>query len=93
MTRPVHADDQDTFDREVMHATEPVVVDFWAEWCGPCRLVGPELEALAEQYAGAVKVVEVNVDAVPLLAGRYGTAASSIGRGDTPPALCRRRAR
>jgi thioredoxin len=72
MTKAVHADDQESFEREVLHATDPVVVDFWAEWCGPCRLVGPELEALAQHYAGAIKVVKVNVDAAPQLAGRYG---------------------
>ncbi len=63
--------DQATFEREVLHAAQPVLVDFWAPWCGPCRIVGPELEALAAQYAGAIKVVKVNVDEAPEISARY----------------------
>ncbi|MFZ4718159.1 MAG: thioredoxin [Ilumatobacteraceae bacterium] len=67
-----HADDVTTFQTEVLESTVPVVVDFWAAWCGPCRAVAPELEALAQQYGDAVKVVKVDVDANPEVAARYG---------------------
>jgi thioredoxin 1 len=54
-----------TFDAEVRKADLPVVVDFWAEWCGPCKMIGPALEELSEELAGKVKIVKVNVDENP----------------------------
>ena len=57
-----------TFEAEVLRSDIPVVVDFWAAWCGPCRLVGPVLEELSEEYEGRVKVVKVDTEANPGLA-------------------------
>ncbi len=51
-----------TFDAEVKQADVPVVVDFWAEWCGPCKQIGPTLEELSDEYDGKIKIVKVNVD-------------------------------
>jgi thioredoxin 1 len=62
----------DTFDAEVLGSTLPVVVDFWAEWCGPCKQVAVHLDALAEELAGKVSVVKLNIDDNPLTAGRFG---------------------
>ena len=60
-----------TFESEVLASTQPVVVDLWAPWCGPCRSVAPVLDTLAGRYAGRVKVVKINVDEEPELAGAF----------------------
>ncbi|MGY6634085.1 MAG: thioredoxin [Alkalilacustris sp.] len=61
-----------TFDSEVRKSDIPVVVDFWAEWCGPCKQIGPALEELSEHYAGRVKIVKVNVDENPSTPAQMG---------------------
>lgn len=61
-----------TFEELVIDSDRPVVVDFWAIWCGPCRMVAPEIDKLAAKYAGTVSVVKVDVDANPATAARYG---------------------
>ena len=62
---------ESNFDDEVIKSTVPVLVDFWAPWCGPCRMIGPAVDEIADAKAGTAKVVKVNVDELPNIAGRY----------------------
>ena len=68
----VQAVDEQDFNEAVLASDVPVIVDFWAEWCGPCRLVGPELEKIQAEYKDKVKVVKLNIDEAPAIAGKYG---------------------
>jgi thioredoxin 1 len=66
----VHVTD-DSFDAEVLKASGPVLVDFWATWCGPCKMIAPVLDELAEEYAGKLKIAKLDVDANPGTAPKY----------------------
>ena len=66
---------KDNFEQEVMNSDQPVLLDFWAPWCGPCRMVGPTVEQVAEETAGKVKVGKVNVDEEQELAQTFGVSS------------------
>ena len=61
----------DSFESEVLASSSPVIVEFWAEWCGPCRMVAPVLESIADDYAGRVSLVKINSDENPVTVNRY----------------------
>ena len=64
--------DKNNFKSDVLEASEPVVVDFWAEWCGPCKMIGPSLEEISGELAGKVKITKLNIDENPELAAQFG---------------------
>ena len=61
-----------SFEDDVLNSDGPVVVDFWAEWCGPCKMIGPSLEELAKEYEGKIKVAKINIDDNPSTPSKYG---------------------
>jgi thioredoxin 1 len=64
--------DNNSFKSDVLDSSEPVVVDFWAEWCGPCKMISPSLEEIATEMNGKIKVAKLNIDENPELAAQYG---------------------
>src|SRR5690606_5625763 len=64
--------DKNNFQSDVLEAAEPVVVDFWAEWCGPCKMIAPALEEISAELNGKVKIAKLNIDENPELAAQYG---------------------
>ncbi len=67
----VHVSDT-SFDEDVLNSELPVLIDYWAEWCGPCKMIAPVLEEIAEEYAGKIKTVKINIDDNPQAPTRYG---------------------
>ncbi len=72
MAQHVNEVTDNSFEQDVLGASTPVLVDFWAEWCAPCRMLAPTVEAVAEKYVGSASVVKLNVDDNPGVAQRYG---------------------
>ena len=69
--RIIHVTD-DTFEQEVLQSQTPVLVDYWAEWCGPCKMIAPALDQIASEYAGRLKVAKLNIDENQSTPPRYG---------------------
>ena len=75
MSKDIEAVNDDNFAQTVLHSDRPVLVDFWAEWCGPCRALAPTMEAVASEWQDRARVVKLNVDENPVITERYGIRA------------------
>ena len=85
-----HKVDADNFDSDVLGADLPVVVDFWAEWCGPCKAIGPSLEEISDEMGEKVKITKLNIDENPDLAAKYGVRSIPmliLFKGGEPAAM------
>lgn len=67
----VHVSDE-SFEEEVLKSSQPVLIDYWAEWCGPCKMIAPVLEEIAEEYSGKLRVAKLNIDENPTTPPKYG---------------------
>ena len=72
MSKYVNEVSDSSFERDVLQSDQPVLVDFGADWCAPCRMIAPAVEAVAEKYAGTARIVKMNIDENPLVQQRYG---------------------
>ncbi|MDR2188848.1 MAG: thioredoxin TrxA [Azonexus sp.] len=72
MSNHIHYVTDDTFEADVLQSEQPVLVDYWAEWCGPCRMIAPILDQIAAEYAGKLKVAKVNIDDSQRTPARFG---------------------
>ena len=72
MSEHIHHVTDDTFDTEVLQSSTPVLVDYWAEWCGPCKMIAPILDDVAQSYAGRLKVAKLNIDENQTTPPKYG---------------------
>lgn len=72
MSEKILAVTDDSFDADVLQSSTPVLVDYWAEWCGPCKMIAPALEELAEEYEGKIQIAKLNIDENPATPPKYG---------------------
>jgi thioredoxin 1 len=72
MSEHIHYVTDDTFEAEVLQSQQPVLVDYWAEWCGPCKMIAPILDEVAKEYGGKLKIAKLNIDENPKTPGDYG---------------------
>ena len=74
-----------SFQADVLDSATPVLVDFWAEWCGPCKMIGPSLEEIADELGDKVVIAKINIDENPAAPGKYGVRGGAASLPDSPP--------